>query len=91
MSLTYVIPDIHGRNDLLTEALAAIAARPAGVIVMLGDYVDKGPESKQAIDRLLAGVPDGWHLIALKGNHDVMMLQASARPFEDGALDREGW
>ena len=43
MTLTYVIPDIHGRYDLLNEGLAAITARgDGGVIVMIGDYVDKG-------------------------------------------------
>ncbi len=59
MSLTYVIPDIHGRHDLLSEALAGITLHSRGercVIVMIGDYVDKGPDSKAVIDRLLAGV-----------------------------------
>ena len=59
MSLTYVIPDIHGRYDLLSEALAGITAHSrgeAGIIVTIGDYVDKGPHSKQVIDRLLSGV-----------------------------------
>ncbi len=83
MSLTYVIPDIHGRCDLLSEALTDITARPrgeAGVIVTIGDYVDKGPDSKQVIDRLLSGVADGWNLIALKGNHDAMMAEALRDP-----------
>jgi serine/threonine protein phosphatase 1 len=83
MSLTYVIPDIHGRHDLLTKALADITAHAnseAGTIVMIGDYVDKGPESKQVIDRLLSGVAKGWRLIALKGNHDAMMVQALSDP-----------
>ena len=79
MSLTYVIPDIHGRYDLLCEGLADIAthaAGTAGVIVTIGDYVDKGPQSKEVIDRLLSGVAEGWRLVALKGNHDAMMVQA---------------
>jgi serine/threonine protein phosphatase 1 len=79
MGLTYVIPDIHGRYDLLNEGLAGIAVHSggnAGVIVTIGDYVDKGPESKQVIDRMLSGVAEGWRLIALKGNHDAMMVEA---------------
>ncbi len=83
MSLTYVIPDIHGRDDLLGEALAGIAAHSrgdAGVIVTIGDYVGKGPQSKQVIDRLLSGVADGWRLVALKGNHDAMMVEALRNP-----------
>jgi predicted MPP superfamily phosphohydrolase len=83
MSLTYVVPDVHGRDDLLGEALAGIAARAsgnAGVIVTIGDYVDKGPQSKEVIDRLLSGMAEGWRLVALKGNHDAMMVEALRDP-----------
>ena len=81
MSLTYVIPDIHGRYDLINDALAEIAARgDPGIIVTIGDYVDKGPESKQVIDRLLSGVAEGWSLVTLKGNHDAMMAEALRDP-----------
>jgi len=78
MSFTYVIPDIHGRDDLLGRALADISAHSGGeggVIVMIGDYVDKGPHSRQVVERLLSGIA-GWNLVALKGNHDAMMVQA---------------
>jgi serine/threonine protein phosphatase 1 len=94
MSLTYVIPDIHGRYDLLNEALGSIAARSggeAGVIVTIGDYVDKGPDSKAVVDRLLSGVEAGWSLIALKGNHDAMMVEALRDPSKMAAwLDKGG-
>lgn len=83
MNLTYVIPDIHGRDDLLGEGLAGIrahASSDAAVIVTLGDYVDKGPASRQVIERLQAGVADGWRLVTLKGNHDVMMADALRDP-----------
>jgi serine/threonine protein phosphatase 1 len=82
MSLTYVVPDIHGRYDLLADALAEITAHSrgaAGVLVTIGDYVDKGPDSKQVVDRLLRGV-EGWNFIALKGNHDAMMVEALRNP-----------
>jgi serine/threonine protein phosphatase 1 len=83
MSLTYVIPDIHGRYDLLSHGLADISAHSqgnAGVIVALGDYVDKGPESRQVIDRLKSGFAEGWNFVALKGNHDAMMAEALRDP-----------
>ena len=77
MSLTYVIPDIHGRLDLLCDGLAQIAARgPAGIIVTIGDYVDKGPASKGVIEQLTSGVGDRFSLIPLKGNHDALMVDA---------------
>jgi serine/threonine protein phosphatase 1 len=94
MRLTYVIPDIHGRCDLLNEALAGIAARSggeAGVIVTIGDYVDKGPDSKAVVDRLLSGVDAGPSLIALKGNHDALMVEALRDPSKMAAwLDKGG-
>jgi serine/threonine protein phosphatase 1 len=91
MSLTYVIPDLHGRDDLLSEALSAISARgDAGVIVMLGDYVDKGPHSRQVVDRLLRGVAESWNLVALKGNHDAMMSQALRDPSKMAAWMEKG-
>ena len=83
MSLTYVIPDIHGRYDLLCDGLVEIAARSkgnAGVIVTIGDYVDKGPESRAVVDRLLSGVGEGFSLVALKGNHDALMADALRDP-----------
>jgi serine/threonine protein phosphatase 1 len=79
MSHTFVIPDIHGRLDLLCEGLVEIAARTQGernTIVAIGDYVDKGPASKGVIDRLLSGAGEGFHLVTLKGNHDAMMVRA---------------
>ncbi len=58
MSLTYAIPDIHGRLDLLEAGLARVVAHSAGTkatIVTLGDYVDRGPNSRGVIDCLM-----GW-------------------------------
>ena len=55
MSLTYTIPDIHGRIDLLELAIDKIVEHSAGeraTIVTLGDYVDHGPSSRQVIERL---------------------------------------
>jgi serine/threonine protein phosphatase 1 len=89
MSFTYVIGDIHGRDDLLGAALAQITAHArgaAGVIVTIGDYVDRGPQSRQVIDRLLPGVGGGWRLVALKGNHDLMMVEGLRDPSKLG-----GW
>jgi serine/threonine protein phosphatase 1 len=83
MSQTFVIPDIHGRLDLLCDGLAEIAARSQGegdTIVAIGDYVDKGPASRGVIDRLLPGVGDRFHLVTLKGNHDAMMAGALRDP-----------
>jgi len=54
MSKTYAIADLHGRFDLLEMALACIAERaePPATLVTLGDYVDRGPDSRKIIERL---------------------------------------
>jgi serine/threonine protein phosphatase 1 len=87
MSFTYVIPDIHGRDDLLGRALASISAHgggAGGLIVAIGDYVDKGPHSRQVVERLLSGLAGGnlagGNLVALKGNHDAMMVAGLRDP-----------
>jgi serine/threonine protein phosphatase 1 len=93
MRMTYVIPDIHGRYDLLCDGLAEIAARSeanAGVIVTIGDYVDKGPQSKEVVDRLLSGVGERFSLVALKGNHDAMMVDALRDPSRMAAWIAKG-
>ena len=82
MSKTYAIADLHGRFDLLEMALACIIERaelPA-TLVTLGDYVDRGPDGRKIIERLMAGLGrDGWRLICLKGNHEDIMWQTCRR------------
>jgi serine/threonine protein phosphatase 1 len=82
MSKTYAIADLHGRFDLFEMALACIVERdePPATLVTLGDYVDRGPDSRKIIERLMAGLGrDGWRLICLKGNHEDIMWQTCRR------------
>lgn len=79
MSLTFAIGDLHGRLDLLEMALAALQRRAqGGTVILLGDYVDHGPQSCQIIERLMAGPPVGWNWVCLKGNHEEVMVHALA-------------
>lgn len=84
MPLTYAIADLHGRYDLLIQALNTIFARPGGgTVITLGDYVDRGPESRQIIDHLMAlreSPREGWRVICLKGNHEDMMVETLTAP-----------
>ncbi len=89
MPCTYVIPDLHGRRDLLDRALAEIETHRAGenaTLVVLGDYVDKGPDSRGVIARLRAGVAPGLRVAMLKGNHDALMVAALR-----GNVPMENW
>jgi serine/threonine protein phosphatase 1 len=78
MSLTYAIPDLHGRVDLLAAALERIEAHSTGessTVVTLGDYVDRGPDSCRVIERLMSWRPDYLSIVSLKGNHEAMMWE----------------
>ena len=76
----YAIGDIHGRDDLLDELHARIrrdaddAPDLAKTVVYLGDYIDRGPGSRNVIDSLLRGPLPGFEVIHLLGNHEAMLL-----------------
>lgn len=74
---TFAIADLHGRHDLLTAALDKIRQRApdGGTVVFMGDYIDRGPDSRAVLETLMAGAPDGWRWICLKGNHEAMMVE----------------
>ncbi|MCC6478626.1 metallophosphoesterase [Sphingorhabdus sp.] len=78
----YAIGDIHGRNDLLTALLAQIDAddRARGTadtrIVLLGDLVDRGPDSAGVIDTAMAMRGQGRTVHYLMGNHEEVFLKA---------------
>lgn len=85
----YAIGDIHGRADLLTKMEARIAAHlaaapPAGrtLAIFLGDYIDRGPASREVIDHLMAGHFAGVPARYLRGNHEEAMLRFLSDPLE---------
>ena len=79
------IGDIHGH----AKALAALVelVRPTGcdTVVTLGDYVDRGPDTKGVLEQLIR-LQNRCQLIPLMGNHEEMMLGA-----EEGRSDFEFW
>ncbi|MGV8955667.1 MAG: metallophosphoesterase family protein [Cypionkella sp.] len=81
----YAIGDVHGCRDELVQLESLIAADAASLtgekwIVMLGDYVDRGPHSAAVLDRLCARPPSGFRRICLVGNHETMMLAFMSAP-----------
>ena len=89
----YAIGDIHGRLDLLTDLLAQVTAdagRHPGdqqrQLVFLGDYIDRGPESRGVVDALLDLSWPGFTRTFLMGNHEEAMLESL-----DEQTDGVGW
>jgi serine/threonine protein phosphatase 1 len=95
-SRVYAVGDIHGRRDLLARLHAAILADRAerereapglrNVLVYVGDYVDRGPESFAVVDGLVYAPLPGFEIHCLKGNHEDLLIRFLA----DGSLG-EAW
>ncbi|MEK6237342.1 MAG: metallophosphoesterase [Planctomycetales bacterium] len=66
------IGDVHGCDRALAALLRMLAVGAEDTVVFLGDAVDRGPSSKQAVDRILA-LRDACKVVFLMGNHEEMM------------------
>jgi serine/threonine protein phosphatase 1 len=85
LPLIYAVGDVHGCLDELIACERRIVDDAADVdgdrlIIMLGDYVDRGPRSAQVIDHLLEPPPAGFERICLAGNHEEAMLRFVDQP-----------
>ena len=79
------VGDVHGCLKALTSLVEFVELQPDDVLVTLGDYVDRGPDSCAVLDWLIAYQRRG-KLVALRGNHEIMMLAA-----RDSGEDRSTW
>nr|WP_132525172.1 metallophosphoesterase family protein [Rhizobium sp. BK376] len=81
----YAIGDVHGCYEALIEAErrivedASLIAGPK-LIVLLGDYVDRGKRSRDVLQHLCAPAPEGFHRVALCGNHDDAFFKFLTAP-----------
>ncbi|OBQ77230.1 serine/threonine protein phosphatase [Mesorhizobium sp. M1A.F.Ca.IN.022.07.1.1] len=90
-TVVYAIGDVHGCYDELRTLeqkieLDALQFRGRKIIIMLGDYVDRGPNSRRVVEHLMAPPPEGFMRVCLAGNHEVAMLA-----YLDGHLSLEPW
>ncbi len=87
----YAVGDIHGRKDLLDELHQKIAEDARGrdadrrVVVYLGDYVDRGPDSKAVVESLIRSPLGGFESYYLKGNHEDFLLRFLEAPDADAS------
>ncbi len=81
----YAIGDVHGCADHLARLLqliaedAATAPQSARHLIFLGDYVDRGPDSRAVVEQVRAPLSFAAETVALMGNHEAMMLAALDR------------
>jgi serine/threonine protein phosphatase 1 len=87
---TIAIGDIHGCSAALAALIDAIAPRTDDVLVTLGDYINRGPDSRGVLD-LLIGLERRCRLVPLLGNHDEMLLDVRSGKYSfDWLLDIGG-
>src|SRR3546814_7216290 len=92
----YAVGDIHGRADLLSELHATIGAdaarmpAPRNVLIHIGDYVDRGLQSRQVLDMLAGDVLPGFERADLNGTHDSWLLELLDDPAAGPGWTQQG-
>lgn len=93
---TFAVGDIHGHSQKLRRLVAELQERaePGDALVFVGDYVDRGPESRMVVEQILELRRGGWEgpVTCLKGNHEELLLDfLSRRPrYEPGIWIQNG-
>ena len=72
---TIAIGDIHGCRSSLCRLIDYAGINEEDTVVTLGDYVDRGPDTKGVIDTILE-LRERTRVVSLMGNHEIMMLEA---------------
>ena len=76
--MTYVIGDVHGMLDPLIRLLDALPLRSGDGLVFLGDYIDRGPASREVVE-LVSSLSRDRDVVFLRGNHEEMLLSCVER------------
>ncbi len=91
-SKTFIIGDIHGCLDMLDRLMHQIAWAPDNNrLIFLGDYIDRGDDSKGVVDYILALIRKSGHVECLKGNHEAMFLNFLAGIESEVFIVNGGW
>ena len=69
--MIYAVGDIHGEADALRELLSKLPVTPSDLVVFLGDLINRGPDSFDCIEQVLAF--DKCRKVAIQGNHEEVM------------------
>jgi serine/threonine protein phosphatase 1 len=78
---TFVIGDIHGEDEALVVLLGRLPTLlPTDTLIFLGDYVDRGPASREVVERVRSLSAGPARLVTLRGNHEDMWLECWRRP-----------
>jgi len=81
--MRYAIGDIHGGNLTFQTLLRKINFRRSDRLILLGDYVDRGPDSRGVLDTIMGLMRSGYDVKPLRGNHDDIMLRNFTREHDE--------
>ncbi|MCB0640449.1 MAG: serine/threonine protein phosphatase [Phaeodactylibacter sp.] len=84
----FAISDIHGHLQTFEALLSRLALRPEDELYLLGDYIDRGPDSRGVIDKILEMQEAGMQVHCLRGNHEQLFLNAY---HSQSAVDSDLW
>jgi serine/threonine protein phosphatase 1 len=76
----YVVADVHGCINTLTSLIEKISPTPDDEIYFLGDYIDRGPESKKVVDYII-NLKKQLNVTCLKGNHEELYEESEDAPY----------
>lgn len=82
-----MVGDIHGCLETFNALLDQFQLTKDDRLYLLGDYVDRGPDSKGVIDRIIELRKSGMKVVALKGNHEQMMISGYNSETKKGWFD----
>lgn len=81
---TFTIGDIHGCAKELSALIEELKVQPEDTVVFLGDYIDRGPDSKGVVEQILK-LQKRCNVVTLKGNHEAMFIDFLESPESSGA------
>jgi len=74
--MRYAVGDIHGGVKTLQALINMLDLHRRDRLITIGDYVDRGPDSKGVLDTIMGLMDSGYDVTPVRGNHDDMMLSA---------------
>ena len=83
------ITDIHGELDKLNNLISKIEFKPDDTIVFMGDYIDRGPNSKGVVDRIIE-LGNSYNCVYLIGSHEYALLHAETDDYYQFLFDNYG-
>jgi serine/threonine protein phosphatase 1 len=81
--MEYAIADIHGCNKTFRKLLERSRLTAQDTLYLLGDYIDRGPDSRGVLQQIMSLIEGGYGVRPLRGNHEDMILRTYRQQHDD--------